>query len=161
MVKIDFLDFIKYGKFDFVELGQTKEWIVANFLEPDGFCADFLKPKCNIWTYGNIEFHFNKKNELFLIFSDYIDELSGGKNLDLNKWLFEDYSKLCLAYVLQQLNQQNIDYCKVSDQFGVRLIITNSHVELAFSKDFDEIIADPNQLCMTSFSFIDRAKSIV
>lgn len=154
-IKIDFLEFIKKSKFDYVKLGQTKEWILNNFPDPDYFSDEFLKPKCSIWTYGNIEFHFNKANELFKIFSDYISELDGGENLDLDKWILEDYSKLHLTYVLTQLNIQEIDYCKSSDSFGVRLT-TKSGVELGFAKEIDEFVSEPNQLHLTYFSLMDK-----
>lgn len=53
-INIDMLDFLRDGRFDCIEPGQTKEWILNNFPDPDGKCriAD------DIWLYGNIEFHF-------------------------------------------------------------------------------------------------------
>ena len=157
-IKIDFLDFIKESKFDYIKLGQAKGWILNNFPDPDGYSDEFLEPKYTSWRYGNIEFHFNKANELFLIYSDYLSELDGGENLDIDKWIFEDYSKLNLTYVLTQLNIQEIDYCKSSDKIGIRLI-TKSGVELGFAKETDEVVGDINQLHMTSFSLIDKNKS--
>lgn len=73
----------------------------------------------------------------------------------MNKWIFEDYSKLNLAYVLTQLNIQEIDYCKSSDRFGVRLI-TKNEVELGFTKETDEVVIEPNQLHLTSFSLAEK-----
>lgn len=154
-IKIDFLGFIKYGKFDFIKLGQTKEWILNNFPDPDDYSTDFLTSKYTIWTYGNIEFHFDKSNELFLIYSDYINKLDGGENLDLNKWILEDYSKLTLAYVTTKLNEQEIDYCKSTDSFFVRLK-TRSGVELGFEKEPDNVISDPNQLHLTYFELRNK-----
>ncbi len=63
-IKIDLLDFIKNGKFDYIKLGQTKELILKNFADPDDFSIDFLNPNYTIWFYGNIEFHFDKTNKL-------------------------------------------------------------------------------------------------
>lgn len=154
-IKIDFLDFIKNGKFDYIKLGQSKEWIINNFPDPDDFSEIFLNKTYTIWTYGNIEFHFDNKNELVLIFSDYLHELHGGENLDLDKWIFEDYSKLNLSYVLTELNEQEIDYCKSSDHFGVRLS-AKSGVELFFAKDLEEVISDPNLLHISSFQLREK-----
>ncbi len=154
-IKIDFLEFIQNGNFDYIKLGQTKEWILNNFPDPDDFSETFLNKTCKIWTYGNIEFHFDNKNELVLIFSDYLQELYGGENLDLDKWIFADYSKLNLAYVLTQLNEQEIEYCKSDDHFGVKLL-AKSGVELIFSKDLDEVISNPNLIHITCFQL--RAK---
>lgn len=158
-IKIDFLQFIKHGKFDYIKLGQSKEWILNNFPDPDGFSEEFLHPQCVIWTYGNIEFHFNKQNILFLIYSDYLHELDGGESLDLDKWILEDYPKLNLAYVLSQLNKAEIDYCKSNNQFAVTLS-TRAGVELGFSKDSEDDVSDPNMLQIYSFSFMDRSKLV-
>ena len=90
-IEIDFLEFFKTGQFDFLKLGQTKEWILNNFPDPDGNIdkKTLLKVKgFDIWTYGDIELHFKNKI-LFLIYSDYWYEwkLEGGKNLKLKKWI--------------------------------------------------------------------------
>lgn len=154
-VHIDLLDFVRNGKFDYIKLGQTKEWIINNFPNPDDYSNSFLYSKCNIWTYGNIEFHFNKANTLFSIFLDYLYELDGGKNLDLNKWIFDDYSKFSLAYVLAKLNEQEIDYHKSSDYFGVR-VITKSGIELGFYKNPEEVVSDINQLHLTFFGLMNK-----
>ncbi len=111
-ITINFLDFFKRGKFDFIKLGQTKEWILNNFPDPDDYNTEFIKRKFAIWRYGNIEFHFNDSNELFLIYSDYISTLNGGKNLLLEKWILTDYNKLKLSHVLAELNKESIDYKK-------------------------------------------------
>ena len=34
-IEIDFLGFFKTGKFDCLKLGQSKEWILNNFPNPD------------------------------------------------------------------------------------------------------------------------------
>lgn len=68
-IKIDFLEFFKFGKFDFIKLGQTKEWILNNFPEPDSrFDSEMLKNGCDIWTYGDIEFHFTGQELFFNLF---------------------------------------------------------------------------------------------
>ena len=88
-IPIDLLEFIKSGRFDYIKLGQTKEWLLNNFPDPDGFAES---PKMNahpIWQYGNIEFHFTQ-GQLTLIYSDYIDSLDGGKSLELHKWIFAE-----------------------------------------------------------------------
>lgn len=157
-INIDFLAFIKHGTFDYIKLGQTKEWILNNFPDPDGFSEDFLHPKYAIWTYGNIELHFNKQNILFLIYCDHLHELDGGESLDLKAWILEDHSKLNLAYVQNQLNKEDIDYCKSGNQFIITLS-TRAGVELGFSRDSEDGITDPNLLQMYSFAFMDKTKT--
>lgn len=59
-INIDLKAFILNGKFDFVELGQTQEWLVQNFADPDDQ-AD-MGNQIDIWRFGSIEFHFLKTN---------------------------------------------------------------------------------------------------
>ncbi len=80
-----------------------------------------------------------------MIYSDYILNLNGGDSLDLDKWILEDTSKLNLSSILAQLNIHEVDYCKSSNNLGIRLK-TKSGVELGFSYDLDEVVYDRNQL---------------
>ncbi len=154
-IEIDILDFFRTGKFDCIRLGQSKEWILNNFPNPDNFNDDFLNSKINIWTYQSIEFHFDKSNKLFLIYSDYLEDFNGGKNLKINKWILSDFSKLSLANTLTELNKEEIDYCKSSDGFSVKLEL-ESGVILGFSKESEEKDTDPNKWHITYFSLINQ-----
>ena len=74
----------------------------------------------SIWTYGNIEFHFDD-NILYLIFCDnfsIFDEVAGmltdqwdaGKHIDLRKWIFEKANSLKCSEVMSILNQNKINF---------------------------------------------------
>ncbi len=63
-ITIDLLEFIQSAKFDYIKLGQTKEWILNNFPDPDGLQDSAEVYDNPIWWYGNIELHFNGQ-ELF------------------------------------------------------------------------------------------------
>ncbi|NQY29458.1 MAG: hypothetical protein HRT69_08300 [Flavobacteriaceae bacterium] len=93
VIEIDFIYFFKTGNFDCLILGQTKEWVLNNFPNPDGKYNPETNKVFSIWTYGNIELHFEKE-VLFLIYSDSLDNLNGGDFLKQNKWIFDDISKL-------------------------------------------------------------------
>jgi len=158
-IEIDILEFFKSGKFDYIKLGQTKEWILNNFPDPDTrFDSDWVKERdVDIWTYGNIEFHFSGEN-LYLIFSDnfsFMDKLTGGNSLKLNRWIFEDASKLNLIFVLKELNSNGIDYKKRMDKLGV-CVRLNSGIELTFENRDDIEDLNPNEFIMSSFSKIDE-----
>lgn len=156
-IEIDFLEFFKTGKFDYLKLGQTKEWILNNFPDPDG---DFSKEELikgkdfNIWTYGDIELHFENQI-LYLIYSDYWYEwkLGGGDHLKLNKWIFDDISKLTLRFVFDALNTQNIDFKKKTDSLGV-LLRLNSGVEMTFENINDIENLDTNDFHVSSFCLV-------
>ncbi len=116
-ITIDFEEFFTTGRFDFLKLGKTKEWIINNFPNPDGFDDHPEVFKDDIWRYGNIELHFDN-DELYLIFSDYINELEGGDALELKKWFLENTEMLKLADVISQLNSKHIDYQKRTNTTG-------------------------------------------
>jgi len=52
-ITINLLTFFKTGKFDYLKLGKTKEWILNNFPDPDGDFEkeEYLKNHVNIWQY--------------------------------------------------------------------------------------------------------------
>lgn len=152
-IKIDFLEFFKFGKFDFIKLGQTKEWILNNFPEPDSrFSGEMLKNGFDIWTYGDIEFHFSGQ-ELFLIFSDHFRTLKGGKKLKLDKWILSDIGKLNLLYVSSELNSNSIDFKKKTDNLCVTLRL-NSGVELTFENINETDNLNANEFQMVAFGLV-------
>ncbi|CAM1357600.1 hypothetical protein [Tenacibaculum halocynthiae] len=153
-IKVDLLEFFKTGKFDYLKLGQTQEWILNNFPDPDSGYDPDTNESFNIWTYGGIELHF-EEGMLFLIYSDYWYEgkLSDTKELTLNKWIFEDIDKLNLLYVLTKLNEENIDYKKKTDNLGV-LLRLKSGVELTFGNINDVEGLNTNEYHLTSFALV-------
>ena len=56
LIHIDFLEFIKTGRFNCIKLGQKKDYILNNFPKPNNVWND--ESENGIWLYGNIEFHF-------------------------------------------------------------------------------------------------------
>ena len=117
-INIDMLDFLRDGRFDCIEPGQTKEWILNNFPDPDGKCriAD------DIWLYSNIEFHFGD-GELVHIYSDHFphEKLHGGRHIVLKRRLLSRVRKLSLPRVIRRLNRRGINFVKRSDKLGIRL----------------------------------------
>ena len=135
-INIDLLTFIKTGKFDYIKLGQTKEWIIENFPDPDDTYQDNYNSP--IWFYGNIEFHFHEDEKLFLIYSDYIDTLDGRQSLRLQKWIFDEPDKLTLDNVIRHLTKERVDFkieyrtLSTGDTTAILEIIA-SHVNLSFA----------------------------
>lgn len=159
-ITINFLEFFKTGKFDCLKLGQTKEYILNNFPDPDGSPDHFMQTHKNgdIWCYGKIELHFDAENRLFLIFSDYIDTLTGGNNLILEKWILETPQELNLINVIKHLNKENIDFEKrIEKTLGqIKIKLLKSNVNLSFlSEEISELkIADPNNYILGAFSLM-------
>jgi hypothetical protein len=167
-IKIDLLVFFKTGRFDYLKLGQTKEWISNNFADRDG--AEDYNYNDPIWCFGNIELHFRDDETLFLIFSDHIDTLEGGPSLLLDKWILNEPENLTLKYVIHHLNKERVsfklEYKPLFQGFVVaNLKLLESKVFLVFApdeekEDIDEFLArcntvDSNTFKLTSFNLAD------
>lgn len=150
-INIDFEEFFATGKFDFLKLGKTKEWVMNNFPDPDGFDEDPEVFNDDIWYYGNIELHFNE-DELFLIYSDYINDLDGGDSLELEKWVLEDTNKLKLSDIIHVFNEIHLNFCKKKDNIFHEMITLelDSGVSLTF-----QLKEDPEE---SNDEFIERCK---
>jgi|HigsolmetaAR202D_1030399.scaffolds.fasta_scaffold52343_1 hypothetical protein len=135
-IKIDILEFIKTGKFDYIKIGKTKDWILMNFPDPDDAIGAIDVLKNDIWCYGDIEFHFNK-DELYLIHTDNIRSFDGGESLELNKWIFSKPDSLYLSYVIDCLIHERIDFRIENQVFGkistINLSVIESGVKFGFS----------------------------
>lgn len=108
-IEIDLLEVFKTGKFDYVKIGKTKDWILNNFPEPDDFEAGTTLETATFWSYGNIEFYF-QGDHLIQIYVDNIDSLGGGPKLSLKKWIINEPEKLKLHYVIEHLANERIDF---------------------------------------------------
>ena len=148
-IEIDILDLFKTGRFDYIKIGQTKEWIRHNFPDPD--LKEF---PCKIWQYGNIEFHFNK-DKLAFIFSDYMHELNGGNSLHLNKWILEEPEKLSLPFVMEKLCEEKIDFNVIHNKNNPGIVdikIISSNVGLGFlCYDEENTNPQPIEFMLNSF----------
>jgi hypothetical protein len=151
-IEIGILDFIKTGRFDYVKIGQSKEWILNNFPDPDDIGMGDTISNAKIWFYGNIELHF-EKNELCLIFCENIARLDGGAHLKLNKWILDDTNSLTLLNFIEKLNIERIDFSKTTEKYDfeyVRLNILSSNVQLTFT-DEENNSKNPNKFMLSAF----------
>ncbi len=140
---LDFEEFLRDGKFDYIQLGKTKEWIINNFPDPD---APFLDQ--SIWLYGNIEFHFDG-DMLFLIHLEKFKDLDVSDKFHINPWFLGTQYRL--KDILHELNQKHMDYYKVTRDFDgtIELVMLKSKVKLffTFKEDFKKNMTE-NRLAM-------------
>lgn len=154
---IDLREFFRTGRFDCLRIGQDRELILHNFPDPDGWSSGVPLERAGIWCYGNIELHFDGDDRLWMIYSDYIDTLSGAPSLNVDPWILSAPEKLTLIVVMAALNREGIDFAKTTRVApacpGVRLALA-SGVELQF-EHLDEAVGDcdPNTMRLASFSF--------
>ncbi len=154
-LKINLLEFIKTGKFDYVTIGKTKEWITANFPDPD-FKTE-PKNKLSCWGYGSIEFWF-LDNKLNLIHTDHLEYLNAGKEIELDKSFLLDQTKNSIGFIIPKLNEHEIDY-DVRHELNIEQIIlkiTNSKVQLGFGFHDQEISKDNYELLYISLKTVKQ-----
>ncbi len=130
-IVIDLFDFIKEGIFGDINIGMSKEEVLCIFPDPDDWMNGYDMQNSPFWRYGNFELHFID-HKLAFIFNDYVNEISAGKKLKLNKWLLKR-KKLFLKDIVKELDRQKIAYDRVDREFGIDIIIRNSNVVLSFS----------------------------
>jgi len=143
-VPVKMRDFVLNGIFDCIELGQTKEWILNNFPDPDDWDGNL---GWEIWRYGLFEFHFTG-NILDAIFCDSFYEfatgewsLNAGPSIVVEPWVFADPSKMGLVDVIRTLIRESADF-SVNNKLSLGYVAVNirrSGVELGFApSDEDE-----------------------
>ncbi|PSJ79329.1 hypothetical protein [Neisseria iguanae] len=135
-IAVNMHEFLKTGRFDYIEIGQSDEQILQMFPDPD--CTSqglVVKQGLNIWLYGNIEFHFSDGilNQICLEHLPF-GSIDGGRSILLYPWIFSRPEKLNLNFVLSQLICHHIDFFKVEDPANVILRL-QSGVDLVFDKD--------------------------
>ena len=137
-VTIDLFDFIKSGKFDCIKIGQTREWILNNFPNPDGFNdgGNWRNGEFEIFTYGDFELHFSN-DILFLIFADFAGEFDPGKSLLFsNKWFFEkDTSQLNVSFVINELIAKRINFSTTINKKLFSVTLKIDKIEIQFESD--------------------------
>lgn len=127
--------FLKTGKFDYLEIGQTKDWILNNFPDPEDWSSNSSGIMgADIWKYGHIELHFSN-DKLTTIFSDHFNFVSvnvdshkvefeeitaildGGKSLEIKPWIVD--SELTIADAITTLLTENIDFNVETNPFNL------------------------------------------
>ena len=170
-ITIHLREFFLKGKFDHLKLGQSKEWVLEHFPDPDGMDQYPELVHQDVWVYGNIELHFTN-NKLFLIFSDYLPGLYGGPSLKLDLWFLKEKKDISLGEVTSYFHAKHIDYSKSTKCYGeciVRLML-KSGVQLGFAlhEEVDEDIeayyqrsreTSQDEFSLISFSYMQEGKS--
>ena len=110
-IQIDLKEIIVEGKFDYLKPGRSKEWVLNNFPHPDGYLESQMEIKDDVWLYGNIELHFHE-NELMMVYSDYLDQLTGGPSIQLNKRFLSNDQPVKLKSFIEILNEWQVDFSK-------------------------------------------------
>lgn len=149
-IDIDLKDFILNGKFDFVELGQTQEWLLHNFADPDD--QGDMGNQIEIWRFGTIEFYFLEK-QLFQIYCDGFHGFKLSQSLKIQPWILKKYKRMTLSKFLKILNRECVNYSVKHDLKlkNVAVKISKSQMVLYFSPEYDAKDAQPDQYLIGAF----------
>jgi hypothetical protein len=153
---IDLLRFIKYGDFGSIKIGMSREEILDVFPQPDDWMNGYKMENSPIWRYGNFEMHFNGNDVLYLIYSDYVEELFVGKNLYLNRWIFEIDKKIKFKEIKNELNKEGILFDSIANWGHKAFRIIQSDVTLTFWGE--EIISNEGMKVISPFDTQDEEK---
>jgi hypothetical protein len=132
-VKASLKEFVQTGSFGHIELSMSHSTVEQYLGQPDVWEAaarDYQT--ATIWKYGDIEFYF-QDDELYTIFMDDFQVLSGGSKIELNAWIIN--GSLTCAQAEHHFSAADIIYRK--EEFsqnanGVHLVTATGAV-LAFS----------------------------
>jgi hypothetical protein len=108
-IEIDILNVFKTGVFHNLKGGETREWIMYNFVEPDYVVDGETWKDSNFWRYGNIDF-FLEDDKLKEICVRSLNPLIGGKSFKINKWIIKEPEKLTVKFVIEKLLSERIDF---------------------------------------------------
>jgi hypothetical protein len=134
-------EFIKKGKFDCIQIGQTKEWILHNFPDPDHDYS--MSYKDTIWSYGSFEFFF-QKNQLVSIYCEDL-ALNVPGSLKIDKWIFDE--PMTLIQFIRVLNRNRISFNLTHSNLPPEILILTSNVRLCF---YDQAEKDCNNFGLCS-----------
>ena len=158
-IKIHLLDFFKTGKFDYLQIGKAKEWILNNFPDPDEFGAGKTLQSATIWRYGNIELHF-ANDKLNQIYTDYISDMDAGEGIELDKWILANPNNLNVDNVIKELLVEKIDFIVkqvVEPLQQVSVGLVDSKVHIIFQSDEEYIDSDDNSYNLNPNNFTMQA----
>ena len=146
-VRVSLRDFVVDGRFDGLEIGQSKDWVAQHFVEPDGVETENLTQGCEIWRFGHMELHFFE-GTLFMVFCDSFitwdkklrDRWDAGSRIELDYWIFKKAARLNLGTVSKRLIRERITHQVIYNQdIGNSVIrIPASGVELVFDPVKDD-----------------------
>lgn len=86
-IAVSMLDFLRTGEFGPLKLGTSRTELQGCLGNPENW-GPYQKAQQHaaVWKYGDIEFYFDDSGTLWIIFSDHVEVLNGGKAIDLDPW---------------------------------------------------------------------------
>lgn len=143
-VSVSMRDFLRTGEFGPVRLGISRRQLRGHFGEPEDWVpAPRAKHNAGIWKYGDIEFHFHfREDTLVRIFADAVEELRGGRAIELDPWVFNGAAST--KQVLESLAAAHIPYERVlwAHEDATERCRAGAGVELLFLDETQHLFCD-------------------
>ncbi len=110
-IKISMQDFLRTGEFGPVRLEMSRGQLRGLLGEPENWGPSPTKHEAGLWKYGDVEFHFQIDNLIWLIHADSIDTLDGGKVINLDPWVLNENTTVRQA--LRDLEGASIPFQRI------------------------------------------------
>ncbi len=135
MIRVSMREWLHSGLFGPVRLGMSRSHVHELVGPPDdigGTSRRYHTPA--IWKYGDIEFHFGRRddNRLYLIYLDHFAVPTGGRAIALDPWIIR--GGLPRLDVEQHLDARGIPYRHAAgpDLTGSTCLVVGSGVVVQF-----------------------------
>jgi len=153
-IKINLKDFFLKGQFDIIKVGQTKEWILNTFIEPDD--DSDMGNDFSIIRYGWIELHFDR-DKLFLIWCDSLPDIKNSNLIKYDKWILTRLSEMTFEETQKTLNLESVNYLVKFDTESKNVIIKikYSGINLWFNPETEKLNKDFNKYQLFAFGKSD------
>jgi hypothetical protein len=144
---LDILEFVKTGNFCDLTFGLSKDDLISIDMIPDGWGGHEAENRdlAAFWSYGNIEFYFDKENKFDSIWCDSVNfKIQGSENIIISNYWLLRRRKITLSKTISEILKLNLDFDKKFIQPGFIEITLKNGVYFAF--DFVNNELDPHSI---------------
>jgi hypothetical protein len=132
-INLNLRDLIVHGNFGPIELGISKNDLLAQGLMPEAWFAEKSMEESTCWKYGDFEFYFDVNMKLESIFTDYVvRKFDGGKKIIITDWWLFKKKRITLKKTIKELLSLQINFKKEFIEPGYILISLPNGIRFGF-----------------------------
>jgi hypothetical protein len=147
-----FETFARTGRLGGVGLGDTRAALALRLGKPTDWLARRPMPESGLWKYGDVEFHFDDDDRVWLIHCDnYTDAPQGGGGLLLDPWVVR--ASLTLAQMEQALHDANGAFTSEVDRLYPGRVELVTAVGVRFN-----VVVEPEEF-VSDLPIVSRSRS--
>lgn len=152
-INLNLRDFILNGNFGQIELGISKNDLLAQGLNPEAWFAEKSMEESTCWKYGDFEFYFDENMKLESIFTDYVaSKIDGGNKIIITDWWLFKKKQITLKKTIKELLSLQLDFEKELKEPGYIVISLTNGIHFGFDY-LENSKEDQNNWTMT---FIEK-----